>query len=303
MRRALPSLYALRVFEVAGRLEHLTRAAEEFGITQGAVSYQIKTLEDDLGFRLFERRGRNVALTAQGAQLLPVLQASLRDIEDCIAQLKRQTQTDPQSITIATTSYFATRWLSRRLPRFMSQHPGVGIRLVLASASGDLVQGYDIEVRWGDGTWRDGIVEKLFDADLMPVCGPVLIEGRQDRFGAGDLRDYPLLHDDETKEAWRAWLAQLGLTDPVFLAGPEIVDPSVRMQAVIDAQGFALADCLVNDDLQAGRMIAPINTKLGGYGYYLIQGPGEGAAHVVQFADWLREEANHFTCDTDLKMG
>lgn len=297
MRRDLPSLYALRVFEVAGRLEHLTRAAEEFGITQGAVSYQIKTLEDDLGFRLFERHGRNVALTAQGAQLLPVLQSSLRDIAECIAQLKRKAQAEPQSITVATTSYFATRWLSSRLPRFMSLHPGLGIRLVLASASGDLVHRYDIEVRWGDGKWQEGDIEKLFDADLFPVCSPALIKDDLEKAGAGNFKNYPLLHDDVTKEAWRAWLAQQGFIDPGFLAGPEIVDPSVRMQAVIDGQGVALADCLVKDDLQAGRMTAPIQARLTGYGYYMIQEAGLDSAHVREFAVWLLKEASQFKSD------
>jgi len=289
MRRALPSLNGLRVFEVAARCLGFTRAADELGLTQGAVSYQIKQLEDDLGFALFRREGRTIALTDAGRRLLPVLQRSFTDIAGTVAGLRAE-QTN--QIAIAVSTYFASRWLLPRLTGFMARHPDIGIRLVhLPGVAHQGMPEADIAVRWGQGGWRDGRVELLFEASLTPVCSPAVAAGAAPVTAPRDLRDHIFLHDDETQTAWLAWLKLAGVGDPGLLRGPVIVDPNVRMQAAIDGQGFALADDLVADDIAAGRLVAPFAIRLDGHGYHLIHRPETlQRPTVALFRDWLLAE-------------
>lgn len=292
MRNGLPSLYALQLFEAAARRLNFTRAAEELGLTQGAVSHQIKALEADLGVALFERRGRSVRLTRQGADLLPVLQAGFGGIREQTEVLRREARQGLDEVAIATTTYFAARWLSRRLARFMARHPGIGIRIAHAPMARAPASPVHLEIRWGKGGWSDGPAEKLFEAELSPVCSPSLIPRAAGAFTARDLKGHAFLHDDETKEAWRRWLDHAGVDDPALSPGPVIADPNVRMQAAVDGQGFALTDRLIQNELEAGQLVAPIGIALPGYGYYLIfRSATPESPSVCAFADWLRGEA------------
>lgn len=296
MRKGLPSLYALQLFEAAARRLNFTRAADEMGLTQGAVSHQIKALEEDLGAALFERTGRVVHLTRHGADLLPVLQSSFVQIREVIETIRREAKHGPDEVSIATSTYFASRWLSRRLARFMDRYPAIGIRIVHAPAEGSTAAQTHLEVRWGDGLWPDCVAEKLFDAELTPVCSPSAIKSSSEAFNAWHLRGHAFLHDDETQAAWRRWLDHAGVDDSDVTPGPVIADPNVRMQAAIDGQGFALADSLVHDELETGRLIAPFDVALPGYGYYLIlQTPEATPPTVSRFAEWLRAEAREYS--------
>ena len=133
----------------------------------------------------------------------------------------------------------------------------------------------------------------MFEAELTPVCSPSLLGGAASDFSVDDLRKYAFLHDEVTKGAWRKWLDRAGIDDPTILSGPVIGDPNVRIQAVIDGQGFALMDWLVSDELESRRIVAPIGVKLAGYGYYLICQTDEMSVPASAFANWLRKEAEH----------
>lgn len=288
MNRRLPSLNGLRVFEVAARRQGFTRAAAELGLTQGAVSYQIRQLEEDLGFTLFRREHRSVTLTEAGRRLLPVLQRGFEEIAATVDALRAE---ETGQITIAVSTYFASRWLLPRMARFMGEHPEIGIRLVhLPGVYREGMAEADIGVRWGLGAWSDGTVEALFDSPLTPVCSPLLV---RDGVGPADLRQHPCLHDDATQAAWLGWLKLAGVEGPEVAHGPVIADPNVRMQAAIDGQGFALADALIADEIAAGRLVAPFEVRLGGHGYHLIHGPGGlQRPAVAAFRDWILDEAS-----------
>jgi DNA-binding transcriptional LysR family regulator len=291
MPTKLPSLYALQVFEAAARHQHFSRAAAEMNLSQGAISYQIRLLEEDLGFALFDRVGRSVRLSRQGSELLPVLQSGFSQIENVLNRIKREMQSDVREVVLATTTYFASRWLLKRLARFMAAHPDIGVRLVHSAAHGDRTPRTTLEIRWGDGNWPDVHAVKLFDADIMPVCAPRLVTDRPGRLHVDDLKELRFLHDEEMKEAWRRWQEAAGAKQPAMLAGPVIIDPNVRMQAAVDGQGVALADHLVREELESGQLVVPIEFYQSGYGYYLIyhERPEPMSADAA-FAEWLLTE-------------
>jgi len=291
----LPSLYALRVFEVVGRNMHFTNAARELGISQGAVSHQIKTLERQLGFPLFEREGRSVALTREGRLLLPALQKQFGEMVAIIEELRAVQGTSGRSVTILTTTYFASRWLSKRLSSFMNNHPDIALRIVHASANRRTDASHNFEIRWGNGIWHNTSADLLFAANLTPVCSKSLIKSVDLPFRPESLKNYAFLHDGETQEAWKQWISKAGLGDIHLPLGPAIADPNVRMQAAVDKQGFALADWLVEEELNSGKLIAPLKTTLPGYGYYLIKGPSEISSAARLFSSWIHAAASK--CD------
>jgi LysR family glycine cleavage system transcriptional activator len=293
MARKLPSLYALHVFEAAARHQHFRRAAGELALSQGAVSYQIKVLEAELGFALFERRGRAVVLTREGSLLSPILQESFGEIADMVDLLRQQTRTGIREVTIGATTYFSSRWLLRRLSRFMGLNPEISIRIAYPPATGQIIPTTAIEIRWGEGHWPGAHSIKLFDAELTPVCAPTLA-GESRTIGVENLSAYRFLHDGETQEAWQRWQRAAGVKKPMRLAGPIIADPNLRFQAAVDGQGIALADRLLVDEIKSGQLIAPFAVSLGGYGYHLIFNNNHKPSVAEQnFAEWILDEARH----------
>lgn len=293
MRSGLPSLYALHIFEAAARHENFTRAAEEFRISQGAVSHQIRALEADLGVALFHRAGRAVRVTEQGADLARAMRDGLAMIRTQIERIALSTRDAPPEVKVATTTYFASRWLSVRLGGFMRDFPGVGVSIVHRPAD-HADNPAPIEIRWGDGVWDAPSSELLFETPLQPVCAPQLLVDPTRRADVGMLAAHPLLHDSETHSAWQHWLGAAGYGGLVSPRGPTIADPNVRMQAAVDGQGFALADDLLAAELQSGALVAPFGEGIGGYGYYLLlhQDPLDPAQ--AAFTEWLRHEVRLF---------
>ena len=163
MKRNLPSPTALRSFEAAARHLSFTRAAQELFVTQSAVSHQVRGLEDELGVRLFLRLPRQLRLTESGEALFLVLRESFDRIEDSVQALKTGNVADP--LRISLTSYFASRWLTRRLGSFSALHPQVEMQLHLINGDVDLKRiDLDIAIIWGSGDWP-GLEAEL----LMPI--------------------------------------------------------------------------------------------------------------------------------------
>jgi LysR family transcriptional regulator, glycine cleavage system transcriptional activator len=294
MPSRLPSLHALQVFEVAARHQNFSRAAVELALTQGAVSYQIRTLEADLGFALFNRIGRSVILTPQGSSLWPVVSSGFGQIAETVDRLKRESRQHPSEVVVAATTYFASRWLLRRLAHFMSEHPDIGVRIPYAPSAGDTAPETRLQIKFGDGRWPGIRAIRLFESELVGLCSPALLGGRTPPLKPEDLGDVPYLHDDGVieAEAWRKWQDAAGVRQPTRMAGSAIVDPNVRMQAAIDGQGMVLADRLMDDELRAGRLVAPFSVILRGYSYYLlIHQTGALSRADALFVEWLEREA------------
>ena len=276
----------LRVFTVAARHLSFTSAANELNLTKGAVSYQIKRLETELGFQVFARQHGGIALTEKGKKLWHASQATFHSLEQEIARLRDE---NTQRITIGMSTYFASRWLSPRLMSFMISHAHIGLRL---QPMIDLInlrtENIDMAIRWGKGDWSDMKTELLFRCPAKPTAG-ASIARRITAVGIeAALAELTLLHDREGSEAWRDWHIAAGL--PYRLKRDDLVipDPNVRVQAVIDGQGVALNDALVAAELSTGQLFQISPVELSDYGYYLAYPEDALNNSALQaFRDWI----------------
>src|SRR5260370_17125756 len=174
MARRLPPLNGVKAFEAAARSESFTRAAEELNVTQGAVSHQVKALEDTLGLELLHRGRQRLILTEAGRNYLAVV----RDALDRIAVGTERLLQGQESgvLTVSTSPDFAAKWLVNRLGRFAENCPGVDLRVAAATHYADFARDeVDVAIRHGDGHWPGLDVVRLYSERLFPVCSPKLL--------------------------------------------------------------------------------------------------------------------------------
>lgn len=281
---------SLRLFSVVARHLSFTAAANDLNLTKGAVSYQIKRLEQELGFPVFARQPRGIVLTEKGKKLWHASQAAFRDLDREIAGLQEE---GPERITIGMSTYFASRWLSPRLMTFIAGHPRVGLRLQPLVDLIDLrAQNIDMAIRWGKGDWTDMEIEPLFPCPAFPTAGAGIAERIAGAGLEAALPGLPLLHDREGSEAWRDWHTAAALPYRATRDDLVIPDPNVRVQAVIDGQGLALNDGLVAGELTGRRLFKISTVELSTYGYYLAYPRGAPTtAGLKAFRDWILAEA------------
>jgi LysR family glycine cleavage system transcriptional activator len=291
MLKKFGSLNSLRVFEVAGRKLSFTKAADELHISQGAVSYQIRELESRLKLKLFTREIRKVCLTDAGERLYKVTRRALIDIDSEIQALTTSQNTAP--LTIAASTYFTTRWLSKPLTSFLNAHADTALQLQHSVNTPDFKVGmYDLAIRWGQAPWEGAMSRELLAMPMLPVCSPALLKGDEMLSKSPyDLRFVTLLRDQEHVDLWPAWLQQAGVPKNAIGASRIIADPVVRTQAALDGQGVMLADGLVSAELASGDLVAPFDITLEGYGYHVLWDQSAplnaGATH---FLDWIMKQ-------------
>jgi LysR family glycine cleavage system transcriptional activator len=295
MLRRLPSLNALKAFEAAARHESFTRAAQELFVTQGAVSHQVKALEAELGFKLFNRERQRLVITAAGREYLHVV----RDAFDRIALgTARLTQRQASgALTVSTSPDFAAKWLVHRLGRFAEMHPGIDLRVSATMHHVDFArEDVDMAVRHGVGeaSWQGLHGERLATETLFAVCSPALLRRRSGNPVPADVLDLPLLHlDDHT--GWRRWLDAAGVKAPKALQGIVLNRASMVIDAAIDGQGIGLArSTLAAWDLVHKRLIAPFGVSLPLSTAYWIVAPQATAElpKIAIFRNWLLSEAD-----------
>jgi LysR family glycine cleavage system transcriptional activator len=291
MPRRLPPLNALKAFEAAARSESFTRAAEELCVTQGAVSHQVKALEETLGLKLFSRERQRLVITEAGRDYLAVV----RDALDRIALgTERLVQRQSSGVlTVSTSPDFAAKWLVHRLGRFAEAHPEIDLRVSAAMHHVDFArEEVDLAVRHGDGDWPGLDVVRLCSEQLFPVCSPKLVSGRNRIRKASDLLKFPLLHLEDQK-TWTRWFDAAGVADPI-IRGPVLNRASMLIDAAVDGQGIALArTALAASDLINGRLVRPIDVSLRMQKMYWIVCPKATAAlpKITIFRDWLLAQA------------
>lgn len=278
---------SLRLFAEIARYRSFSDAAEALNMTKGAVSYQVKTLEMDLGFALFQRRARGVELTPGGLKLLAACQSHYEEIEAEILALKG---VSTRTLTVGVSTYFAARWLSPRLMAFMQEHPDIQLRLQPMIRLFDLgAQGVDIAIRWGSGQWEDGEITPFMPCPAYPVGNAAALQRVEQQGWAHAISGFTLLRDHDDSNAWTDWLNTAGLPHQTRRDTLIIPDPNVRVQAVIDGQGIALMDALAGQEAAEGKLFRLSPRALEDYGYFLVRPQRGGARKSVQaFADWLQ---------------
>jgi LysR family transcriptional regulator, glycine cleavage system transcriptional activator len=291
MPRRLPPLNALRVFEAAARSANFTRAAQELGVSQAAVSQQVKSLEATLGLKLFSRDGKRLVITSAGKQYLAVICDALDRIAVGTDHLL---QSKPSSIlTVSTSPDFGAKWLVHRLGRFTAAYPEIDLRVSTTTKQVDLIAEHvDLAIRHGDGHWEGLDAIALCQERLVPVCSPRLLTGGNRITQASDLLKLPLLRLDGWT-TWSKWFEAAGVSAPAR-RGPVLNHASMLIDAAADGQGVALArTTLAAWDLLHGRLVVPVDVSLPLENTYWIVYPklASGDAKVVTLRDWLFAEA------------
>jgi len=280
----------LRVFNIVAQHGSFASAADELHLTKGAVSHQVRQLEVELGFAVFDRLPRGISLTSKGRELLATTNSAFGHLEQKISEL-RQEQT--RALTIGVTTYFASRWLSPRLMEFMRTHPDIRLRIQpMVDLENLKREGIDLAIRWGNGNWNDVSIENLFACPAWP-CGDAHALNQVRELGLeAAFEKFTLLRDREDSIAWSNWFKVAGLNYMGRSDTLIIPDPNVRVQAVVDGQGVALNDELVQAEIQAGRLYRLSDAQLSDYGYYLAYTPDAMQNPDVEaFADWLKQVA------------
>ena len=256
--RNLP-LATLRTFDVAARHQSLTKAASELNLTDSAVSHQLRKLEEALGFDLFEKSGRGVALTDAGRIFARSVGAALQDIARTAHSLV-DADAEGGRLMIACSPMFASKWLARNLPAFCEDHPAIECHIHLFENDRVVeVADADIGIQFGAGDWPGKRSFLLENVSIAPACSPLLFQraGRT-LTRAADLRNVVLLHRDDGSE-WRRWLADEGEHD-FSLYGRHLYcnDLSVAMDMAVEGAGVVMvSDTLSMAHVREGSLMRP----------------------------------------------
>lgn len=285
----LPPLAAVRAFEAAARLENFSRAAEELGMTQAAVSYQVRQLEDRLGHALFVRERGRVRLSETGQRLFPAISNAFATMGDAFAAL---TSNDTDVLTISAAITFGGTWLSARIGRFQLRHPDLAVRLLMSNELVDFdATSVDLAVRSGRGDWPGLRTDFLFRTHVTPMCSPVFRDTHNIQ------RPEDLLHVERLAPNdpwWAGWLAEAGIgTPPPPRQGIELDSQLQEATAVQGGFGIALMTPLLwRSELDAGRMVQPFETLYQpGTSNFLVHRDNRiGVRKIERFREWLHEE-------------
>ncbi|MFM4963258.1 LysR family transcriptional regulator [Aeromonas bivalvium] len=287
---SLPSLTALRCFEVAARTEHFGRAADELHLTHGAISRAVRLLEEDLGVRLFERRQRRVFLTEAGERLYRAVREGLGGIRQTAQALRQQSR--PSSLVLSCEPTLLMRWLIPRWPAFQALHPELDVHLMAGGGALSFDSGIDLAIRRNDFHWPEELHSQLlFEERTGPVCQPGKVAQFFERREEGwALRpSAPRLHTKTRPSAWQAWRQHAGMSADEEVPGQRFEHFYFSLQGAVAGLGVAIGPYRqVCDDIEAGLLAAPLGFVPDGSGYHLLAPtkPEPGSPHET-LANWL----------------
>jgi LysR family glycine cleavage system transcriptional activator len=270
----LPPLSAVRVFEAAARHQNFTQAAAELGMTQAAVSYQIRILEERLGVPLFARHKGRVSLTEAGRRAAPLIASAFETLEDAFSGLVAE---DQALLSISTAQTFATTWLAPRIGSFQVRHPNLAVRLSTDNKLIDFSTGeFHAAIRVGRGDWPGLRCHFLFRLNFSPICSAGFA-ARHNLARPDQLLDVPRLSPGD--DWWADWLAEMGVSASEGIAGPGLVLDNQVMEANAAFAG-------------AGGLVQPFgHIHLTGLGHWLVYPEGRrNQPKIAALRDWLLAE-------------
>jgi len=300
----LPPLKSLQAFEVAGRHLSFTEAAQELNVTPGAISQQIRLLEEFFEIKLFKRMNRAIVLTDAGQLFLPMISEGFEQFSEAVSLLRRTRSDGPLTITSAPS--FVSKWLIPRLAGFKALHPHIDVRIDTSDRLVDFMhEDIDVGIRFGNGVYPELETVFLFSFDLIPVCSPALMNQGNGLRKVSDLKNFTLLHSnyDELDTGWPDWAMWLKVVNA------ENVDSShgiffnqsdLLFQAAMEGQGVALlASVMADPEIAAGNLVQPFTARLPvKLNYHLVTSPHKARiAKVAAFREWVLEESS-FLRDT-----
>jgi LysR family glycine cleavage system transcriptional activator len=290
LSRRIP-LNALHVFEAVARLGSFTRAGEELGLTQTAVSYQIKLLEEGIGEPLFLRRPRQIALTETGLRMLPKVTQGFTLLAEALAEAQEGSR---DTLHINATPTFALQWLSRHLGAFQLRHAALAVRLSTTQEIIDFSrEPADLALRAGRGQWPGLREHRLMPIDFSPMLSPTLIEAAGGIEHPLDLLKTRLI--DPGDPWWPIWFKAMGVPTPDLSGmtqsrmGAQVYEAGLAMAG----QGTAmLTPAFYGDDLSSGRLVQPFATTASeGQSYFLVYPETRANLPKIRhFRDWILGE-------------
>jgi LysR family glycine cleavage system transcriptional activator len=293
MSRRLPPLNAMRAFEASARNASITRAAAELCVTQGAVSRHVAVLEAWLQVKLFNRERHGVELTPQGHVYFRTIKSALDQIETGTRQL--QQSPDDGRLRLKLPPTFAIRWLVPRLARFHALHPKLDVQITTSHQRADFDrEDVDVSIHSDAEPPQDAGYQRLFGEVLLPVCAPGLLEHGPALSEPRDLAQHALLCSLNRPLDWPTWLAAAGIDFVEGNSGLKFENAALAYQAATDQLGIMVAQlALVEDDLRAGRLVAPFALRVPTRGAYYLQYRTDQpkSTRIQVFEDWILREA------------
>ena len=281
-------LNGLRAVEAVGRLGSLQAAADELGVTIGAVSQQVIKAEAQLGRPLFERAPKGMMVTETGASVLARLREGFQALSAAVALAQHR---DDNILTISVAPVFAARWLVYRLDRFASRHPDIRLRIdATTQLVNPAMSDVDIGIRVGSGHWLGVKSELLLAQEIFPVVTPQIAATLRE---PADLLKVPAVIDGHAMFKWDVWLREAGLSDRCMEERHIFNDASLCLDAAMAGQGAMLAwQTLAAYALEQKCLVDPFGIRARtGFGHYFITAEGvREAKKVTAFKAWIREE-------------
>lgn len=294
--RKLAHLNALRAFEAVARHMSFVKAAEELSVTSGALSQQVRLLEDYYGVDLFRRHNRRISLTDAASAIAPDVAAGFDRLSAAVARL--QAHSGGGMITVTAPPTLALKWLVRRLQDFRAKHPNIEVNLDSTDRLVELRrEGVDLAIRYGRGAYPGLKAEKLAEETLTPACSPDYL-ARQAIAAPPDLLGATLIHDRTLADhpsfpTWATWLARAGVEGEPAAPGLFFSSSVTAIQAAVDGHGVVLGRNLtIAEEVSAGRLVTPFPQIEGqGWAYYLVY-PLQAleTAKARAFRDWIVEQ-------------
>ncbi|MBF8224428.1 LysR substrate-binding domain-containing protein [Halomonas sp. 328] len=289
----------LKVFAVSARHLSFTRAAEELHVTTGAVSQQIKQLEERLGFKLFRRLPRRLELTDEGRRLAAVVDEAYQAVGQEVRRLRSGVMSG--ILRLRSVPSFLAKWLMPRLSRLQARFPDIELQVIAEDSNISLRDGdFDLAIDLNDGHYPGFSITPLMDELIFPVCAPALLRGKPPLRRPEDLAYYPLLHDvtawrgSHDYAEWEHYLEAIAAPHVNVRRGYTFNRNQLTMEAAIAGMGVAIARrTLITDELKTGALIAPFSERVAtGKQYGIVYSPGAlDDRRVAAVHDWLVEEA------------
>lgn len=295
----LPPLNALKAFEAAARHLSFTKAADELDVTPGAISQQIRIMEEYTNVPLFRRTGRQVLLTDAAQAALPLVREGFEKLAEAGRIMRAPARKGKVMISCAPS--FAAKWLAPKLDGFHAEHPEIEAWVSADMTLTDFTTtDTDLAIRYGRGVYDGLRSEKLLEETVLPVCSPRLMDGPDAIRKPEDLARHTLLHDESTERDlscpdWSSWLRGRGVTGIDAIRGPRFNQSMLVIEAAATGRGVALAKkAIAAADLASGRLVAPFadGSTLIDFAYYIVSPKGRTQSIETRtFIKWLKAEA------------
>ena len=281
-------LNGLKALESAGRLGSLQKAADELGVSPGAVSQHLIRAEKQLARKVFSRTPKGLVLTAFGERIIARLSAGFRTLDEALALADDRAES---ALTISVAPVLASKWLVPRLARFRAAHPGIRVSIDASIEIADLeASDIDLALRVGNGQWPGTRLRPLLDHAVFPICTPALAGRlREPR----DILNAPIVYDAGGWGSWDPWLAPHGLAERDLTIGDSFTDAALCLDAAIAGQGVMLGwQVLAADAIAAGLLVAPFPGQAQtGNRYYIASSPNRTeTGRMKAFIAWIEEE-------------